>query len=50
MSSHELAPIELKLAADAQPAAIGAGLSARQNLLDLDRELGGRVTGAAPAP
>ncbi len=38
MSSHELAPIELKLAADAQPAAIGAGASARQNLLDLDRE------------
>lgn len=38
MSSHELAPIELKLAADAQPAAIGVGVPARQNLLDLDRE------------
>jgi 23S rRNA (adenine2503-C2)-methyltransferase len=38
MSSHELAPIELKLAADAQPAAIGAGASAKQNLLDLDRD------------
>ncbi len=38
MSSHELAPIELKLAADAQPAAIGAGTPAKQNLLDLDRE------------
>jgi len=38
MSSHELAPIELKLAADAQPAVIGAGVSAKQNLLDLDRD------------
>ncbi|MBD9378140.1 MULTISPECIES: 23S rRNA (adenine(2503)-C(2))-methyltransferase RlmN [Pseudoxanthomonas] len=38
MSSHELAPIELKLAADAQPAVSGAGVSAKQNLLDLDRD------------
>ena len=38
MSSHELAPIELKLAADAQPAVIGAGVPAKQNLLDLDRD------------
>ncbi len=38
MSSHELAPIELKLAADAQPAVSGAGVPAKQNLLDLDRD------------
>lgn len=38
MSSHELAPIELKLAADAQPAVIGAGVPTKQNLLDLDRD------------
>ncbi|MGS1079322.1 23S rRNA (adenine(2503)-C(2))-methyltransferase RlmN [Pseudoxanthomonas beigongshangi] len=38
MSSHELAPIELKLAADAQPVAIGAAVPAKQNLLDLDRD------------
>ena len=38
MSSHELPPIELKLAADAPSAASGAPVSAKQNLLDLDRE------------
>ena len=38
MSGHELPPIELKLAADAPSAAIGASVSAKQNLLDLDRE------------
>ncbi len=38
MSSHELPPIELKLAADAPSAAIGAPVPAKRNLLDLDRE------------
>ena len=38
MSSHELPPIELKLAADAPSAAVGATVSAKQNLMDLDRE------------
>ncbi len=38
MSSHELPPIELKLATDAPSVAIGASVSAKQNLLDLDRE------------
>ncbi len=38
MSSHELPPIELKLAADAPSAAVGAHVPAKQNLLDLDRE------------
>lgn len=38
MSSPELPPIELKLAADAPSAAIGASVPAKQNLLDLDRE------------
>lgn len=38
MSSHELPPIELKLATDAPSVANGAPVSAKQNLLDLDRE------------
>ena len=38
MSSHELPPIELKMATDAAPVAIGASVPAKQNLLDLDRE------------
>ncbi|MFT3668409.1 MAG: 23S rRNA (adenine(2503)-C(2))-methyltransferase RlmN [Pseudoxanthomonas sp.] len=38
MSSHELPPIELKLATDAPSVAIGAPVSAKQNLMDLDRE------------
>ncbi|MCR6627865.1 MAG: 23S rRNA (adenine(2503)-C(2))-methyltransferase RlmN [Pseudoxanthomonas sp.] len=38
MSSHELPPIELKLATDAPSAAIGVPVSAKQNLMDLDRE------------
>lgn len=37
MSQHELAPIELKLATDAS-VAVGAVVSDKQNLLDLDRE------------
>lgn len=37
MSQHELPPIELKLAADAS-AATGVAVSAKQNLMDLDRE------------
>ena len=38
MSSHELPPIELKLATDAPSVAVGAPVSAKQNLMDLDRE------------
>lgn len=38
MSSHELPPIELKLATDAPSVAIGVPVSAKQNLMDLDRE------------
>ena len=38
MSSHELPPIELKLATDASSVAVGAPVSAKQNLMDLDRE------------
>ncbi|WP_081420124.1 23S rRNA (adenine(2503)-C(2))-methyltransferase RlmN [Pseudoxanthomonas sp. Root630] len=38
MSSHDLPPIELKLATDAPSVAIGAPVSAKQNLMDLDRE------------
>ena len=38
MSSHELPPIELKMATDAPSGAIGASVPAKQNLLDLDRE------------
>ena len=38
MSSHELPPIELKLATDAASVAIGMPVSAKQNLMDLDRE------------
>ena len=38
MSSHELPPIELKLATDAESVAFGAPVSAKQNLMDLDRE------------
>jgi 23S rRNA (adenine2503-C2)-methyltransferase len=38
MSSHELPPIELKLATDAPSVAVGVPASAKQNLLDLDRE------------
>ena len=38
MSSHELPPIELKLATDAPSVAIGAPVSAKQNLMDQDRE------------
>jgi 23S rRNA (adenine2503-C2)-methyltransferase len=38
MSSHELPPIELKMATDAPSVAIGASVPAKQNLLDLDRE------------
>ncbi len=38
MSSHELPPIELKMATDAPSVAIGAPVPAKQNLLDLDRE------------
>ncbi|HVK52348.1 MAG TPA: 23S rRNA (adenine(2503)-C(2))-methyltransferase RlmN [Pseudoxanthomonas sp.] len=37
MSQHELAPIELKLATDAS-VAVGVPVSAKQNLMDLDRE------------
>jgi len=37
MSQHVLPPIELKLATDA-PVAVGAPVSAKQNLMDLDRE------------
>ncbi|HVL09427.1 MAG TPA: 23S rRNA (adenine(2503)-C(2))-methyltransferase RlmN [Burkholderiaceae bacterium] len=37
MSQHELPPIELKLATDA-PVAVGMPVSAKQNLMDLDRE------------
>jgi 23S rRNA (adenine2503-C2)-methyltransferase len=38
MSSHELPPIELKLATDAPSVAVGVPVSAKQNLMDLDRE------------
>ena len=38
MSSHELPPIELKLATDAESVASDARVSAKQNLMDLDRE------------
>lgn len=38
MSSHELPPIELKLAMDAESVASGVPVSAKQNLMDLDRE------------
>ena len=38
MSSHELPPIELKLATDAPSVAIDVPVSAKQNLMDLDRE------------
>ena len=38
MSSHELPPIELKLATDAESVASGVPVSAKQNLMDLDRE------------
>ena len=38
MSSHELPPIELKLATDAPSVASGVPVSAKQNLMDLDRE------------
>jgi 23S rRNA (adenine2503-C2)-methyltransferase len=38
MSSHELPPIELKLATDAASVAVGMPVSAKQNLMDLDRE------------
>ena len=38
MSSHEQPPNELKLATDAPSVANGAPVSAKQNLLDLDRE------------
>ena len=36
MSSHELPPIELKLATDAPSVAVGAPVSAKQNLMDLE--------------
>ena len=38
MSSHELPPIELKMATDAASVAVGVPVSAKQNLMDLDRE------------
>jgi 23S rRNA (adenine2503-C2)-methyltransferase len=38
MSSHDLPPIELKLDTGAQPVSVGVPVSAKQNLLDLDRE------------
>ncbi len=38
MSSHELPPIELKLATDAPSVAIDTPVAAKQNLMDLDRE------------
>ena len=38
MSSHELPPIELKLATDAESVASVVPVSAKQNLMDLDRE------------
>ena len=38
MSSNDLPPIELKLATDATSVASGVPVSAKQNLMDLDRE------------
>ena len=36
MSSHELPPIELKLATDAESVASGVPVSAKKNLMDLE--------------